>query len=333
MILAWIKFLICAGIIAVAGSALTRYGDIIAHRTGLSRTWIGLILLATATSLPELFTGISAVTIAAAPNIAVGDALGSCMFNLAILVIVDFVYREEPMYRRIDQGHILTAGFGIILIGFVGASLLLWRDGPSLMLFHVGFYTPIIIVLYFVAIRAAFVYERRQPPLLGGADRYPNISLQGAIVRYLAAAAVVVAAGTWLPFIGVELADAMGWRTTFVGTLFIAGATSLPELVVTISALRLGALDMAIANLLGSNLFNMLVLAIDDMAYRQGPLLSAVSPVHAVTAFAAVIMSGIVIVALLYRPATRFHGTIGWVSLSLLVVYLLSSYAIYLHGH
>jgi cation:H+ antiporter len=58
-----------------------------------------------------------------------------------------------------------------------------------------------------------------------------------------------------------------------------------------------------------------------------------VSPTHAITAFAAVIMSGILIVAILYRPATRFHGTIGWVSLSLLIVYLLSSYVIYLHGH
>src|SRR3990172_5724372 len=123
------------------------------------------------------------------------------------------------MYRRIDQGHILTAGFGIILIGFAGASLLLWRNGSPPMLFHVGAYTPIIIVLYFVAVRAAFVYERRRPPLLGGADRYPNISLQSAIVRYLAAAAVVVAAGTWLPFIGVELADAVGWGATFGGTL------------------------------------------------------------------------------------------------------------------
>jgi cation:H+ antiporter len=122
----------------------------------------------------------------------------------------------------------------------------------------------------------------------------------------------------------------MGWRTTFVGTLFIAGATSLPELVVTISALRIGAVDMAIANLLGSNLFDILVLAIDDLAYLRGPLLSVASPTHAVTAFAAAVMSGIVIVALLYRPSTRIRGTIGWVSLSLLIVYLLSSYAIYL---
>lgn len=333
MILPWLKLAICAALIGLAGPALTRYGDIIARRTGLSRTWIGLILLATATSLPELFTGISAVTVAAAPNIAVGDALGSCVFNLAMLVVLDVMHRGEPMYSRMDQAHILTAGFGVILIGFAGASLLLGRDDLKLRFFHVGVYTPIIIVLYLVAMRAAFVYERRRPSPEVAVCNDLQVTLAMAATRYLAAAAVVVAAGTWLPFVGVELAEAMGWRTTFVGTLFVAGATSLPELVVTLSALRLGALDMAIANLLGSNLLDVLVLAIDDLAYVRGPLLSAASPTHAVTAFAAVIMSGIVIVALLYKPATRIHGTIGWVSLSLLVVYLLSSYAIYLHGH
>ncbi|MCR4281671.1 MAG: hypothetical protein NUV72_01380 [Bauldia sp.] len=332
-ILPWLMFAVCAALIGAAGPVLTRYGDIIARLTGLSRSWIGLTLLATATSLPELFTGISAVTVAAAPNIAVGDALGSCIFNLMMLVILDALSRDEPIYRRIDQGHILTAGFGVILIGFVGALLLIGRDNLSFRFLHVSAYTPIIIVLYFVAIRAAFVYERRSKPSPRVAEANAKITLRMAVGRYLAAAAVVVAAGTWLPFVGLELADAMGWRTSFVGTLFVAAATSLPELAVTISALRLGAVDMAIANLLGSNLFDVLILAIDDIAYTRGPLLSAVSPAHAVSALAAVIMSGIFIVALLFRPETRFRGTIGWVSLSLLVVYLLSSYAIYLQGN
>jgi cation:H+ antiporter len=333
MVLVWAKFGVCAALIGFAGPVLTRNGDIIARRTGVSRTWIGLILLATATSLPELFTGLSAVTVAAAPNIAVGDALGSCVFNLAMLVVLDAMHRDAPMYSRMDQAHILTAGFGVILIGFVGVSLLLGRDDPSLRILHVGAYTPVIFILYLVAMRSAFIYERRRPSAAATIDGDPGVTLAMASTRYLAAAAVVVAAGTWLPFIGKDIADVMGWRATFVGTLFVAGATSLPELVVTISALRLGALDMAIANLLGSNLFDMLIVAIDDLAYPQGPLLSAVSPAHAVTAFAAVIMSGILIVALLYRPATRFHGTIGWVSLSLLIVYVLSAYAVYLHGH
>jgi cation:H+ antiporter len=332
-IIPWLKFALCVALIGMAGPVLTRYGDVIARLTGLSRTWIGLVLLATATSLPELFTGVSAVTAAGAPNIAVGDALGSCVFNLVMLVLLDEMSRDEPMYRRIDQGHILTAGFGVILIGSTGAFLLLSQNALNIQFFHISGYTPFIVVLYLVAMRAAFVYERRvrPPPSIIKADA--DITLRMALTRYIAAAIVVVIAGAWLPFIGRELADVTGLKTTFVGTLLIAGATSVPEFVVTISALRLNAVDLAIGNLLGSNLFDVLIIAIDDLAYTKGPLLSSISPAHAISAFAAVIMSGIFIVALLYRPETRFRGTVGWVSLSLLLVYLFSSYAIYLHGH
>jgi cation:H+ antiporter len=333
ILLPWLELLICATLIGLTGPVLTQYGDIIARLTGLSRTWIGLVLLATATSLPELFTGLSAVTVAGAPNIAVGDALGSCIFNLAMLVILDEMSREEPLYRRIDQGHILTAGFGVILIGSVGAMLLLSHDTVRVQVLHISIYTPFIVILYLVAMRAAFVYERRtpRPPQIIKSDA--DITLARALIRYSLAAAVVVVAGSWLPFIGRDLAEVMGWKTSFVGTLLIAAATSLPELVVTVSALRLDAVDMAIGNLLGSNLFDMLIVAADDVAYNKGPLLAAVSPAHAISAFGAVIMSGIFIVALLYRPETRVRGTIGWVSLSLLLVYLFVSYAVYLLGH
>lgn len=333
VLLPWLEFALCVVLIGLAGPVLTHYGDVIARLTGLSRSWIGLVLLATATSLPELITGVSSVTAAGAPNIAVGDALGSCVFNLAMLVLLDELSREEPMYRRIDQGHVLTAGFGVILIGSAGALLLFSQSGLNLPLLHISGYTPFIIVLYLIAMRAAFVYERRtpRPPPIIKEERH--ITLNMALLRYGAAAAVVVAAGTWLPFIGRDLSEVMGWRTSFVGTLFIAGATSVPELVVTVSALRLGAVDMAIGNLLGSNLFDILILAVDDIAYVKGPLLASVSPAHAITAFAAVIMSGIFIVALLYKPETRIRGTIGWVSIALLLVYLFAAYAIYLHGH
>ncbi len=333
MLRPWLEFVFCVALIGLAGPALSFYGDAIAKLTGLSRSWIGLVMLASATSLPELFTGISAVTVAEAPNIAVGDALGACIFNLATLVLLDELSRDEPMYRRIDQGHILTAGFGVIMIGFVGALVLLGKDGSGLRILHISAYTPIIFVLYFVAVRAAFVYDRRRQPEPVIAESTARITLRSAVIRYALAAVVIAGAGTWLPFIGVEIATAMGWQTAFVGTLFIGIATTVPELVVTVSALRLGAVDMAIGNLLGSNLFDILILAIDDIAYSKGSLLAAVSPAHAFTAFAAVIMSGIFIVALLYKPETRIRGTIGWVSIAMLLVYVFSAYAIYLYGH
>lgn len=330
-LLPWLKLAVCAGLIGLAGPVLTRYGDVIARLTGLSRSWIGLVLLATATSLPELFTGLSAVAVAGAPNIAVGNALGSCVFNLTMIVLLDALCRDEPMYRRVDQGHILTAGFGVVMIACAGATILLSREGLALKVLHVSLYSPIIVLIYLVAMRAAFVYERRAkaPPPAKGAQE-EDITLRAAALRYAGAAAVVVAAGTWLPFVGVEIAETMGWQASFVGTLLISAVTTLPELVVTISALRLKAVDLAIGNLLGSNLFDVLILAVDDLAFREGPLLAAVSPVHAISAFAAVVMSGMFIIAVLYKPETRVRGTVGWVSLAMLLVYVSSAYAIFL---
>lgn len=329
----WLELLLCAGLIGFAGPVLTRYGDVIAQLTGLSRSWIGLVLLATATSLPELFTGISSVAIANLPNIAVGDALGSCVFNLAMLVLLDEFSRGEPLYRRIDQGHILTAGFGIVLIGSVGAIILLSRDGLSVEILHISIYTPLVVVLYLVAMRAAFVYERRAMAPGRQPEADVGVTLAGAAWRTAGAAAVVVAAGSWLPFVGSDISETMGWKTSFVGTMLIAGATSVPELVVTITALRMKAADLAIASLLGSNLFDIFVIGVDDLFYRPGALLSAVSPAHAISAFAAVIMSGIFIVAMLFKPETRIRGTIGWVSIGMLLVYFFGAYAVYLLGH
>ncbi|WP_343808951.1 sodium:calcium antiporter [Alteraurantiacibacter aestuarii] len=330
MILPWSKFALCTLVIALAGPVLVKSGERIARETGLSLTWTGVILLATATSLPELVTGISSVTLANAPNIAVADVLGSCIFNLLMLVILDEFSRPVPLFRQIDQGHILTAGFGTILIGTVGAVILLNNMGMDFRVFHISIFSPLLVILYFVAMRAGFDYQRRTNGSGSKPDERSDKALRKAIIHYVSAAGVVIAAGAWLPFVGLEIAEVMGWQTTFVGTLLIAASTSVPELVVTVTALRLKVVDMAIGGLLGSNLFDVLILAIDDALYMKGSLLASVSPAHAVTALAAVVMSGIFIVALLFRPASRIRGQISWISISLLVVYLFSAYATFL---
>jgi cation:H+ antiporter len=334
ILIPWVKFTVCAALIAVAGSQLSRYGDIIADKTGLGGTWVGLILLATVTSLPELITGLSAVTVAQAPDIAIGDVLGSCVFNLVIITMLDFLRRDESVFTRASQGHILSAGFGVILIGIVGFNVLLAGNRVLPAFGHVGIYTPVILLLYVVAMRTVFRYEHAQlkEAVEERADRYPGIRLRQAYTRYAIAALVVVAAGVWLPFVGTELARVMAWEQTFVGTLFVAFATSVPEIVVTVSALKLGALDMAIANLLGSNLFDIAIVAIDDIAFLPGPILAHVSPLHAVSALSAIMMSGVVIVGLLYRPPQRLFRGVGWASLFLLTIYLLNSFILFLHG-
>ena len=227
----WLSLLASLAVIGVAGVRLSRYGDIIAEKSGLSRGWVGLILLATVTSLPELVTGLSAVTVANVPDIAVGDIMGSCVFNLLIIVVLDFLYRKESVYTRARQGNVLAAGYGIALIGFTGFNLLLYRTGTIPSIGHVGLYTPVILLLYLLAMRSLYRYEQAQVSeyVEDRVELYPDTSLKQAVQGYVIAAVAVVAAGIWLPFIAKDLAAVMAWEQTFVGTLFVAAITSAPK--------------------------------------------------------------------------------------------------------
>ncbi len=335
----WLGFILLTAVIGVAGYFLSVYGDRIAELTGLSRGWIGLALLASVTSLPELVTGISSVAVVGAPNIAVGNVLGACVFNLALIVLLDLLSRRESVYTSASHGHILGAGFGVMLLGLTGFNILLAQQGPQPVLGHVGLYTPLMIVLYLVALRTVFVYENstvhRADEGMPGVTRMPHEAgaLKTAITRFGLAALVVVGAAMVLPFVAVELARQMGWSNSFVGTVFVAISTTLPELVVTLTALRMGSIDLAIGNLVGSNLFNVAVLAVDDLFFLEGPLLSHVTTMHAVSAFSAMMMSGVAIVGLLFRPAKRLFRSIGWVSIALFLMYFLNGFVLFIYGY
>ncbi|MEW5880984.1 MAG: sodium:calcium antiporter [Pseudomonadota bacterium] len=322
----WLQLALCAALILVAGTRLSHYGDVIARRTGLTGGWIGLVLMATVTSLPELVTGIASVTV---PDIAVGNVLGACVLNLAMIVVVDALHRHASIYQVASQGHALGAAFGIVMLGVVAFGMLA-APALDLRIGHVGGVTPALLALYLVAIRTIYQYERSAAAAAAAAaaeaEPAPAMTLRQAALRYAIAAAVVVGAALWLPFVASGLAAAMGWTDSFVGTLLVAVTTTLPELTVTIASVRIGALDMAIGNLIGSNLFNLAILGVDDLVYLDGPLLAAAAPAHVLSAVSAAVMSGALIVALVARPQARLLNFVGWTSVALALIYFANAW-------
>ncbi len=123
--------------------------------------------------------------------------------------------------------------------------------------------------------------------------------------NYQSPALIVIGAAVFLPYFGERIAAYTGLGNTFFGTLFIAAATSLPELVVSLAALRMGALDMAVGNLLGSNVFNMFILGIDDVFYREGSLFKNISSSHLLSVFITIIMTAVVGLGLLFKPKKK----------------------------
>ncbi len=324
----WLQFTACLVVIGIAGVKLTQYGDAIADKTGMGGTWVGLVLIATVTSLPELSAGITASAVAMLPDIAAGDALGSCVYNLLILAILDLFNRGRPVLALAKREHVLSAGFSILLIGVACLGLIAAQANLSGLAGHIAWSTPILILFYLIAIRTLHRFQEdevetfveREP------DQWTDRPLRDLVTRYAIAAAAVVAAGIWLPYVSEDLAHAMGWGQSFTGTLFTALSTSTPELVVTLTALRIGAINLAIGNIFGSNLFNMLVLALDDLFYTPAPLLADVAVGHLVSGITAITMTGALIVALYLRPQVRVLRVGGWTSLLLFALFALNAW-------
>lgn len=318
----WMKFVATGLVIVLAGVRLARYGDMLGEKTGLGRGWIGLVLLAATTSLPELFTGFGATALAALPNIAVGDVVGSCMFNLVILSFMDAIH-PEPLSARAHQGHALSIAFGLVLAGVAGFGLVAGSRFP--VVGWIGLYSPLLIVLYLVSMRVIFAHEQRRRAResrdVAEELQYAGVSLRKAVLHYIVAALVVVAAALWLPRLGADLARQTGLGEAFVGSLFIAITTSLPEIVVSLTAVRIGAIDLGIGNVLGSNLFNFLILGLDDIFYRQGPLLAGVDHSHQVALLAIVVMNGLFLSGLTYQVITK-RFVVAWDTAAIVAVYV-----------
>src|SRR5688572_1755865 len=320
----WIQFLTTALVIVFTGVRLARYGDVLGEKIGLGRSWVGVVLLAATTSLPELFTGFGATALANLPDIAVGDALGSCMFNLLILSMMDAV-QPEPLSARAHQGHALSIGFGLLLIGVAGVGLVADHRLPAIG--WIGVYSPALIALYFVAMRVIFTHERqrrvRETQEVAEELQYGAITLRSAILHYSVAAVAVVGAALWLPQLGAELARQTGLGQAFVGSLFIAITTSLPEIVVSLAAVRIGALDLGIGNVLGSNLFNLLILGLDDVFYRQGPLMADAGASHSISIMAIVMMNALFLIGLTYKVMTK-RFVVAWDTGAIATVYVVA---------
>jgi cation:H+ antiporter len=299
-------FVICVVVIVYSGTKLSYYGDKIADLTGMGKAWVGLILMASVTSLPELITGISSVVFVKAPDLAAGDIFGSCVFNLLILSFLD-ARIKQPLFSMVKSSHIVAAIFGIILLTVAGMAIYLSHEIPTIL--WISSFSFILFGVYLISIWGIFKYEHaaliEAPTEVIPQTNSNSAELKKVIGGYALHALIVLGAALFLPYFGEHIASHTGLGNSFFGTLFLAAATSLPELVVSLAALRMGSLDMAVGNLLGSNVFNMLILGIDDVFYTEGSLFAAISPSHLLSVFITIIMTAVVGLGLLFKPKKK----------------------------
>lgn len=284
----WVQFVLAALVIVLAASRLATYGDVIALRTGLGRLFIGTLLVAMATSLPELLTAINAIR-QGEPNLTAGDLFGSGMFNMVLLAAIDLLHRQQRVLRLVAKRHALSASLAVLLTGlavlFIGVNL-------NLQVGWVGVDSLILIALYIYGIRLInrSTYSTEVVPTTHEMAA-PTLPLWQAGVGFLVSTLVLVLATPWLVRSAIGIAEISGLSTGFVGAALVAVVTSLPEATSTFAAVRLGAYDMAVGNLFGSNLFNMFALGLLDFFYTDGRLLSVIDPTLTIAGLMALVLT------------------------------------------
>lgn len=299
-------FLVTAAVVTGAGVRLARAGDEIAERAHLSRLLVGMLLMAAATSLPEIVTDMAAA-LADAPDLALGDLFGSSMANMAILAVVDLLHRHR-VWPAVEVGHARVASVAIALTALAVLGIL---TPTGLAVGWVGLDTLGVAAAYV----AALAWMRRSPhgrfgrdellPVPTGWTRPARGELRPAVVRFAVAAGAIVVAAPVLALSGQRIAGFTGLGQTFVGAALLAVTTSLPELVASVAAARIGSHDLAVGNLFGSNAFNMLALVLVDAAYLEGPVLAAADPSQAVAGTGAVLLMALALAAIVHGVETR----------------------------
>ncbi len=321
----WIQFGVCALLVILVGSRFSFYGDIIAEKSGLGRVWIGAVLIGAATSLPELVTGLSAVVLIKEPNLAVGGIVGSCLFNLVILAVADVVYIGGPLLSQGTKGQMLSASLSLIMMGIAVIALVLsrWVELPGFG----GMQVPswLILVVYLVGYRFIMVYEKGE---FHSEDNYARFSASWSYWIFGLLSFTMIVLSVWLAYLGEDISNVTGWDTCFVGAIFLAVVTSLPELVVSCTAVRLGAIDLAVGNVFGSNAFNIAILAFYDLAF-MGNFWGSLSLLHLLGLTSAIVMTGITFAAMAH-PRERSVLGVGWETPFILAGYVLTTWFLFL---
>jgi cation:H+ antiporter len=265
------------------------------------------------------------------PDLATGDVLGSCLYNLTILATIDILYRKGPVLSQASSRHIMPAAMSMVLIGIVAAGILVSRSFPVLNLERVSLFSILILVVYLVSVWWIFRSESRYQSQTTEsiAKQYQELPMKTVYLRFGLATAGVVGAGIWLAFIGNEMTAVYGWHSSFVGSLFLAVSTSLPETAVAIACIRLGAIDLAVAEVLGSNMFDIVILLPVDTLHGKEPFYSVISEAHLNTIVFTIAMTLVVMAGIRLRQKHKTFRFFSWYVLVLFGLYVLGMYRLY----
>lgn len=326
-------FLVAAGLIWWAGTRLERCADLISRRTGLGQAFTGVLLLAAATSLPEVATTVTAVAILDNPRLAVYNLLGGVALQTAILALADAAKKRRGALTFFSPRFVLLIqGVGLVLLLQITIAGSTAGGAPTIG----GVSAWLLLLLAVYVVLMYFVYRHRGQPRWtptrmddvpeegrseeSGAGEDDRRSTHAPWLGFTGLSLLVLGAGWLATHTAESLAEQTGLGDAFLGATLLAAATSLPEVSTTIAAARHDRYTVAISNVFGSNAFDVVLLVLAESLYRGGTILAHAEPSAVFVAVIGSIMTCIYLVGLMERENRTVLG-IGWDSATAVVAY------------
>ena len=322
-----IAFVVVACIIAFFGIRMTSIARDLAHQTGIGEALMGALFIGASTSLSGMTTSISAAASGYA-DLAVSNGLGGIAAQTSFLAIADMVYRRANLeHAAASAENLFMAALLITLLSIHLLALV----APELSLFSIHPATVILVVVYIVGIRLLSRTHAMPMWLPRRTTDTPKEKKEGKHKKkkdkarmwlsFVLHSLVVGISGWALAQLAVPLGDQTGLSHGIVGGVFTAVSTSIPELVVAITAVRMGALNLAVGDIIGGNAFDTLFIAASDIAYRSGPIYASISSTEVFWLANSILMTSILLMGLIYRER-HGPGNIGLESLALIILYI-----------
>ena len=263
----YITYLLVACAVVLLSVKASVYIDLIDKKSSLSGAFLGGVLLSAVTSLPELFTSISATMLLEKPGLCLGNILGSNIFNVAVLAVMFLLFLSKSYKATLSRGHNFVILFCLATYVVLALNMFL----PNVFDHHIlTLSVSSIAIVLFYALGVKYLAGEGGEQSKGEDDS--NLTMRGIIVRFVLCSVGLVALSVWLTYLSDDLATRLGMGAGLAGALFLGVATSLPELSSTISLFRMRNYDIAVGNIVGSCLFNMIILAVADLLWFKGSI-------------------------------------------------------------
>lgn len=265
----YILYILVSAAVVLLSVKASNYIDLIDQKSSISGAFLGGVLLSAVTSLPELFTSISATLLIEKPSLCLGNILGSNIFNLVVLAVMFILFVGSSHSARVAKGHKMVIAYCMTTYAVLALNMF-W---PEVFDFHaLSLSVTSVAIVIFYSLGVKYLSSEESGESEAQESEHTSLTLKGIVVRFVLCSVGLVGLSIWLTYLSDDMATTLGMGTGLAGALFLGVATSLPELSSTVTLFRLRNYNIAVGNIVGSCLFNMVILTVADLLWFGGSI-------------------------------------------------------------